>query len=397
MFLLIYLINISNHMNNVKKIELFPLKEKFSLFLFFLSDISNYHKKKKLISNFPKVYTDLLNEIKVNTNIYNLLRKNHIKHIKKLQEKLYIIRGEKKIIKFEIKERKKITEKDIEKEILDNHNNYVKVKLSNNPLSLGQYKFDTIKLLYEPKNEITLISDILIKCIKTLISDCFFHSNLYKTDNDKKTEKKKSFLFQSKHLKKKPIIIKRLLRLKNPIYNTISKKNSFNESNNYWLSSINSFNGKNNSPINTTSASYNLKKYALINEMNNINSKYNINNKKIINLKFIFNNYEDSKSEKSGIKISRPMSEKRSKFNFFKNKNYSFSNKKNNIVKSNSWLYNRKSSFLNLKKYLNLKRIKDNISVSTQIIKNKEDKKNKIKSKFEYSYNQLYKLKDKTK
>ena len=185
--------------------------------------------------------------------------------------------------------------------------------------------------------------------------------------------------------------------MKNPIYNTISKKNSFNESNNYWLSSINSFNGKNNSPINTTSASYNLKKYALINEMNNINPKYNINNKKIINLKFIFNNYEDSKSEKSGIKISRPMSEKRSKFNFFKNKNYSFSNKKNNIVKSNSWLYNRKSSFLNLKKYLNLKRIKDNISVSTQIIKNKEDKKNKIKSKFEYSYNQLYKLKDKTK
>ena len=163
------------------------------------------------------------------------------------------------------------------------------------------------------------------------------------------------------------------------------------------MSSINSFNGKNNSPINTTSVSYNLKKYALINEMNNINSKYNINNKKIINLKFIFNNYEDSKSEKSGIKISRPMSEKRSKFNFFKNKNYSFSNKKNNIVKSNSWLYNRKSSFLNLKKYLNLKRIKDNISVSTQIIKNKEDKKNKIKSKFEYSYNQLYKLKDKIK
>lgn len=397
MFLLIYLINISNYMNNVKKIELFPFKEKFSLFLFFLSDISNYHKKKKLISNFPKVYTDLLNEIKVNTNIYNLLRKNHIKHIKKLQEKLYIIRGEKKIIKFEIKERKKKTEKDIEKEILDNHNNYVKVKLSNNPLSLGQYKFDTIKLLYEPKNEITLISDILIKYIKTLISDCFFHSNLYQTDNDKKTENKKYFLFQSKHLKKKPIIIKRLLRLKNPIYNTISKKNSFNESNNYWLSSINSFNGKNNSPINTTSVSYNLKKCVLINEMNNINSKYNINNKKIINLKFIFNNYEDSKSEKSGIKISRPMSEKRSKFNFFKNKNYSFSNKKNNIVKSNSWLYNRKSSFLNLKKYLNLKRIKDNISVSTQIIKNKEDKKNKIKSKFEYSYNQLYKLKDKIK
>ena len=397
MFLLIFLINISNYMNNVKKIELFPFKEKFSLFLFFLSDISNYHKKKKLISNFPKVYTDLLNEIKVNTNIYNLLRKNHIKHIKKLQEKLYIIRGEKKIIKFEIKERKKKTEKDIEKEILDNHNNYVKVKLSNNPLSLGQYKFNTIKLLYEPKNEITLISDILIKFIKTLISDCFFHSNLYKIDNDKKTENKKYFLFQSKHLKKKPIIIKRLLRLKNPIYNTISKKNSFNESNNYWLSSINSFNGKNNSPINTTSVSYNLKKCVLINEMNNINSKYNINNKKIINLKFIFNNYEDSKSEKSGIKISRPMSEKRNKFNFFKNKNYSFSNKKNNIVKSNSWLYNRKNSFLNLKKYLNLKRIKDNISVSTQIIKNKEDKKNKIKSKFEYSYNQLYKLKDKTK
>jgi hypothetical protein len=244
---------------------------------------------------------------------------------------------------------------------------------------------------------ITLISDILIKYIKTLISDCFFHSNLYKTDNDKKTENKKYFLFQSKHLKKKPIIIKRLLRLKNPIYNTISKKNSFNESNNYWLSSINSFNGINNSPINTTSVSYNLKKCVLINEMNNINSKYNINNKKIINLKFIFNNYEDSKSEKSGIKISRPMSEKRSKFNFFKNKNYSFSNKKNNIVKSNSWLYNRKSSFLNLKKHLNLKRIKDNISVSTQIIKNKEDKKNKIKSKFEYSYNQLYKLKDKIK
>ena len=46
MFLLIFLINISNYMNNVKKIELFPFKEKFSLFLFFLSDISNYHKKK---------------------------------------------------------------------------------------------------------------------------------------------------------------------------------------------------------------------------------------------------------------------------------------------------------------------------------------------------------------
>ena len=84
-------------MNNVKKIELFPFKEKFSLFLFFLSDISNYHKKKKLISNFPKVYTDLLNEIKENTNIYNLLRKNHIKHIKKLQEKLK--KKQKKILK----------------------------------------------------------------------------------------------------------------------------------------------------------------------------------------------------------------------------------------------------------------------------------------------------------
>ena len=48
-----------------------PMEEKFDLFLTFLSDIYYYNNVKDIITNFPNVYRELLNDIDINTNIYH--------------------------------------------------------------------------------------------------------------------------------------------------------------------------------------------------------------------------------------------------------------------------------------------------------------------------------------
>ena len=156
-------------MIDAKMIELTPMEKKFELFLSFLSDINHYHNIKNVIANFPNVYRDLLNKILIKTNIYKLIRGNNLKEFKRIEDlKREKIIKRKNKIKFEIKE---ITEEDIEKDILNEHKKMIKKKYSSNPLSLGQYTFNTMKLLYEPKSEIELISEIIKQKIKILILD----------------------------------------------------------------------------------------------------------------------------------------------------------------------------------------------------------------------------------
>ena len=112
-----------------------------------------------------------------------------------------------------------------------------KKKYSSNPLSLGQYTFNIMKLLYEPKSEIKLVSEIINQKIKILISDCLNSIIIMNKISKKKDIKKYVFLNSNVPNKKieKNLFLKKILKIKNPIDNVFFKNKSMSYKKKHWL------------------------------------------------------------------------------------------------------------------------------------------------------------------
>lgn len=398
-------------MSNTRKIEMTPLEEKFDLFLTFLSDINYFHRVKNLINNFPDVYKDLLNDIVFNTNIYKLIKNNNLKQSKNIEEekKKRIIRQKKKIF-FEIKE---ITEEDIEKEILEEHKKTFKSHFSDNPLSLGQYTFNTIQLFYNPKNEIDSIYEIIKLKMKQIILDCCTNViNLEYIRKNPKTDNRKYVLYNPIKIKKtkKPFISK-LLRIKNPMDELFFQNSIFNNNNKKkrWLQIIDSYKPINiiteNNKIDYNSlTSRNFPKIKYNTANNSLNhTEYNfykinsdINSMNIITEK----NSENFNINNSNLVPIKPIIQKENDLNFYNHRKNPISiskqYKSKSIIKiDDKWFKNRKNQGINLN-YNKIKIKKKNLTNphSIEIMKN-DDTLFKKKLKYDYNYEPLLKLRSK--
>ena len=383
-------------------------EEKFDLFLTFLSDINYFHRIKNLINNFPDVYKELLNDIVINTNIYKLIRANNLKHSKKIEEEKQkrIIRQKKKIF-FEIKE---ITEEDIEKEILNEHKKTFKSNFSNNPLSLGQYTFKTIQLLYNPKNEIESLYEIIKIKMKQIILDCCTNIiNLEYISKKPKNDNRKYVLYNPiKIKKKKKPLISKLLRIKNPMDEFFFQNSIFNNNNKKkrWLQIIDSYKPINiiteNNKIDYNSlTSRNFPKIKYNTANNSLNhTEYNFY--KISDLNLINNNTEKNsenyKIDNSNLVPIKPIIQKGNELNFYSHRKLTTSISKQfkskNIIKI-KWFKNRKNQGINLN-YNKIKIKKKNLT-NPNSIENIQNNDNvfKKKLKYDYNYGPLLKLRSK--
>ena len=386
-------------------------EEKFDLFLTFLSDINYFHRIKNLINNFPDVYKELLNDVVINTNIYKLIRANNLKHSKKIEEEKQkrIIRQKKKIF-FEIKE---ITEEDIEKEILNEHKKTFKSNFSNNPLSLGQYTFKTIQLLYNPKNEIESLYEIIKIKMKQIILDCCTNIiNLEYISKKPKNDNRKYVLYNPiKIKKKKKPLISKILRIKNPMDEFFFHNITFNNNNKNkrWLEIIDSYRPINiiteNNKIDYNSlTSRNFPKIKYNTANNSLNhTEYNfykinsdINSMNIITEK----NSENFNINNSNLVPIKPIIQKENDLNFYNHRKNPISitkqyKSKSRIKIDDKWIKNRKNQGINLN-YNKIKIKKKNLTNphSIEIMKN-DDTLFKKKLKYDYNYEPLLKLRSK--
>ena len=384
-------------------------EEKFDLFLTFLSDINYFHRIKNLINNFPDVYKELLNDIVINTNIYKLIRANNLKHSKKIEEEKQkrIIRQKKKIF-FEIKE---ITEEDIEKEILNEHKKTFKSNFSNNPLSLGQYTFKTIQLLYNPKNEIESLYEIIKIKMKQIILDCCTNIiNLEYISKKPKNDNRKYVLYNPiKIKKKKKPLISKILRIKNPMDEFFFQNSTFNNNNKNkrWLEIIDSYRPvniitENNKIENNTLTSRNFPKIKYNTSNNSLNhTEYNFY--KISDLNLINNNTEKNsenyKIDNRNLVPIKPIIQKGNELNFYSHRKLTTSISKQfkskNIIKIDNWFKNSKNQGINLN-YNKIKIKKKNLT-NPNSIENIQNNDNvfKKKLKYDYNYGPLLKLRSK--
>ena len=371
-------------MRNVRNINETNFKEKFEVYIFFLNDINNYHRKKKFLSNFPDKYKKVLDEIKIKTNIYNLVRKNNIINLKN-KETQNIIK-ENNLIKFEIKDK---TDEEIEKEYLKKKENS---DYKNNLLSFGQYNINSSSILFDLRNEINILSELIKENIKKIILDCLSNVQIEKNKYKKNQTKKYALLnLNSIEKTKNYTSIKKILRLNNPFKNSLINYEIYKSNKNIFK--------MNNSPSKEIIAIHyqnklktkSSKKYYNLNNTINRNSQSLKNEKKnkffdtITNLwKTIF---EDSNFLKTNLTSSRPISQRFNK-NFNTHRNFSFL--KNN--KSNKMVKTTRSSFLGLRHH-KLKLLNNDIlDNSMELIKEQEDKIKKFKLTFKYNYNPLLKL-----
>ena len=372
-------------MRNVRNINETNFKEKFEVYIFFLNDINNYHRKKKFLSNFPDKYKKVLDEIKIKTNIYNLVRKNNIINLKN-KETQNIIK-ENNLIKFEIKDK---TDEEIEKEYLKKKENS---NYKNNLLSFGQYNINSSSLLFDLRNEINILSELIKENIKKIILDCLSNVQIEKNKYKKNQTKKYALLnLNSIEKTKNYTSIKKILRLNNPFKNSLINYEIYKSNKNIFK--------MNNSPSKEIIAIHyqnklktkSSKKYYNLNNTINRNSQSLKNEKKNKFFDTITNSwktiFEDSNFLKTNnLTSSRPISQRFNK-NFNTHRNFSFL--KNN--KSNKMVKTTRSSFLGLRHH-KLKLLNNDIlDNSMELIKDQEDKIKKFKLTFKYNYNPLLKL-----
>ena len=372
-------------MRNVRNINETNFKEKFEVYIFFLNDINNYHRKKKFLSNFPDKYKKVLDEIKIKTNIYNLVRKNNIINLKN-KETQNIIK-ENNLIKFEIKDK---TDEEIEKEYLKKKENS---NYKNNLLSFGQYNINSSSLLFDLRNEINILSELIKENIKKIILDCLSNVQIEKNKYKKNQTKKYALLnLNSIEKTKNYTSIKKILRLNNPFKNSLINYEIYKSNKNIFK--------MNNSPSKEIVAIHyqnklktkSSKKYYNLNNTINRNSQSLKNEKKNKFFDTITNSwktiFEDSNFLKTNnLTSSRPISQRFNK-NFNTHRNFSFL--KNN--KSNKMVKTTRSSFLGLRHH-KLKLLNNDIlDNSMELIKEQEDKIKKFKLTFKYNYNPLLKL-----
>ena len=372
-------------MRNVRNINETNFKEKFEVYIYFLNDINNYHRKKKFLSNFPDKYKKVLDEIKIKTNIYNLVRKNNIINLKN-KETQNIIK-ENNLIKFEIKDK---TDEEIEKEYLKKKENS---DYKNNLLSFGQYNINSSSLLFDLRNEINILSELIKENIKKIILDCLSNVQIEKNKYKKNQTKKYALLnLNSIEKTKNYTSIKKILRLNNPFKNSLINYEIYKSNKNIFK--------MNNSPSKEIIAIHyqnklktkSSKKYYNLNNTINRNSQSLKNEKKNKFFDTITNSwktiFEDSNFLKTNnLTSSRPISQRFNK-NFNTHRNFSFL--KNN--KSNKMVKTTRSSFLGLRHH-KLKLLNNDIlDNSMELIKEQEDKIKKFKLTFKYNYNPLLKL-----
>ena len=372
-------------MRNVRNINETNFKEKFEVYIFFLNDINNYHRKKKFLSNFPDKYKKVLNEIKIKTNIYNLVRKNNIINLKN-KETQNIIK-ENNLIKFEIKDK---TDEEIEKEYLKKKENS---DYKNNLLSFGQYNINSSSILFDLRNEINILSELIKENIKKIILDCLSNVQIEKNKYKKNQTKKYALLnLNSIEKTKNYTSIKKILRLNNPFKNSLINYEIYKSNKNIFK--------MNNSPSKEIIAIHyqnklktkSSKKYYNLNNTINRNSQSLKNEKKNKFFDTITNSwktiFEDSNFLKTNnLTSSRPISQRFNK-NFNTHRNFSFL-KNNN---SNKMVKTTRSSFLGLRHH-KLKLLNNDIlDNSMELIKEQEDKIKKFKLTFKYNYNPLLKL-----
>lgn len=372
-------------MRNVRNINETNFKEKFEVYIFFLNDINNYHRKKKFLSNFPDKYKKVLDEIKIKTNIYNLVRKNNIINLKN-KETQNIIK-ENNLIKFEIKDK---TDEEIEKEYLKKKENS---DYKNNLLSFGQYNINSSSILFDLRNEINILSELIKENIKKIILDCLSNVQIEKNKYKKNQTKKYALLnLNSIEKTKNYTSIKKILRLNNPFKNSLINYEIYKSNKNIFK--------MNNSPSKEIIAIHyqnklktkSSKKYYNLNNTINRNSQSLKNEKKNKFFDTITNSwktiFEDSNFLKTNnLTSSRPISQRFNK-NFNTHRNFSFL-KNNN---SNKMVKTTRSSFLGLRHH-KLKLLNNDIlDNSMELIKDQEDKIKKFKLTFKYNYNPLLKL-----
>jgi len=372
-------------MRNVRNINETNFKEKFEVYIFFLNDINNYHRKKKFLSNFPDKYKKVLDEIKIKTNIYNLVRKNNIINLKNIETQNII--KENNLIKFEIKDK---TDEEIEKEYLKKKENS---DYKNNLLSFGQYNINSSSILFDLRNEINILSELIKENIKKIILDCLSNVQIEKNKYKKNQTKKYALLnLNSIEKTKNYTSIKKILRLNNPFKNSLINYEIYKSNKNIFK--------MNNSPSKEIIAIHyqnklktkSSKKYYNLNNTINRNSQSLKNEKKNKFFDTITNSwktiFEDSNFLKTNnLTSSRPISQRFNK-NFNTHRNFSFL-KNNN---SNKMVKTTRSSFLGLRHH-KLKLLNNDIlDNSMELIKDQEDKIKKFKLTFKYNYNPLLKL-----
>lgn len=372
-------------MSNVKNINESTFKEKFEVYIFFLNDINNYHRKKEFLTNFPDKYKKVLDEIKIKTNIYNLVRKNNIINLKK-KETQNIIKNH-NLIKFEIKDK---TDEEIEKELLKEKKKNIYI---NNLLSFGQYNLNSSSLFFDLKNEINILSNLIKENIKKIFFEYLSNIQFDKNKFQKNISEKYGFL-NLNSIKKtkfnKPI--HKILRIKNPFKNIFINNAIYKSNKNIFK--------MNNSPSKEIIAIHYQKefksnssnKYYSFNNSINRNSKSLKSEKKNKFLNTITNSwktiFEDSNDLKTNILNSiSPISQRLNKYNNT-HRNFFCLKKKDSIKISKT----PRSSFLGLRHHKLKMLNKDILDDSMEMIKDQEDKIKKVKLTFNYNYNSLLKL-----
>ena len=148
----------------MKKISDYKLN--FQLFTFFINDISNYFEKRLVLKKIPQSIK-ILDDIKKDSDLYNLIKKNNEKEfdnkvLKKRKNNLY----------------KNLTYEEIEEEFLNENKKIIEYKRNFNSSSFGQRTLNIIKYFYKNKNEIIELRNILQKKIKDIILECY-RNNFY--------------------------------------------------------------------------------------------------------------------------------------------------------------------------------------------------------------------------
>lgn len=128
-------------------------KEKFKLFLFFLDDIENYSKIKNEIV-LPTNIAQILNPITSETQLYKLIKD------KNDQRKKGTNQNNDKI-------------KETENEELEPHLKIINSKRGCNPTCFNQCSIYNANLLFNGRDETKLLSNIVIKQIKSILSQSY--------------------------------------------------------------------------------------------------------------------------------------------------------------------------------------------------------------------------------
>ena len=199
-------------------------EEKLDLYCFFINDINNYFEKKLVIENIPKSF-NILDDLKLDTKIYKLIRKNNLIEMDRKEiERRKKIDNKRKGIKVEIN--KKNTEEEKENLILNEFNKSINNKSNLNPSYFGQINFKIIKHFFNSKNELIELNKLLKKKIHDILYECYENVKDPFDDIKIKRKNKKNIIKKDLHYEEKKNERRNLK--KNESEKLFNKKNEIN-------------------------------------------------------------------------------------------------------------------------------------------------------------------------